>query len=128
MRCWSADAGERKRDLRLWTIAETRMPNRPAAAFLFALLSTGALAADVDAVLAQGTVPSLPGAPQPTPNLPGARLPQTSPGGSGSYSISAAANEHAAYLWVVDNIQHAVVLCEKTDGGRDFACTKKPLP
>ncbi len=117
-----------REDLRLWTIAEMTMPNRPAAAFLFALLSTSALVADVDAVLAQGTAPSLPGAPQPTPNLPGARLPQSSLGGSGNYSISAAANEHAAYLWVVDNIQHAVVLCEKTDGGRDFACTKKPLP
>jgi hypothetical protein len=49
-------------------------------------------------------------------------------GGSGNYAVSAAANEHAAFLWVVDNIQHSVVLCEKADGGRDFTCTKKPLP
>jgi hypothetical protein len=49
-------------------------------------------------------------------------------GGSGNYAVSAAANEHAAFLWVVDNIQHAVVLCEKADGGRDFTCMKKPLP
>jgi hypothetical protein len=49
-------------------------------------------------------------------------------GGSGNYAVSAAANEHAAFLWVVDNVQHAVILCEKTDGGRDFACTKKALP
>lgn len=105
-----------------------RMSNRDAAAFILALLSTSALAADMDGALAQATTPSLPGAPQPTPNLPGGRLPQTSLGGSGNYSVSAAANEHAAFLWVVDNIQHAVVLCEKVDGGRDFACTKKPLP
>jgi hypothetical protein len=105
-----------------------KMPNRDAAAIILALLSAGALAADMNGALAQGTVPSLPGAPQPTPNLPGGRLPQTSPGGSGNYLIGAAANEHAAFLWVVDNIQHTVVLCEKVDGGRDFACAKKPLP
>jgi hypothetical protein len=104
------------------------MPNRRIAVFLLALLSGSILATDTNGVFAQGTTPSLPGAPQPTPNLPGGRLPQGSLGGSGSYSVSAAANEHAAFLWVVDNIQHAVVLCEKTDGGRDFACTKKPLP
>jgi hypothetical protein len=82
-----------------------------------------------EAVLAQGAQPSLPGAPQPTPGFSGGpRLPSGPQGGSGNYAVSAAANEHAAYLWVVDNIQHAVVLCEKVDGGRDFACTKKPLP
>ena len=63
------------------------------------------------------------------PSFPaGPRLPGGPAGGSGNYAVSAAANEHAAFLWVVDNIQHAVVLCEKSDGGRDFACTKKPLP
>jgi len=94
-----------------------------------ALASAGALS--TDAVLAQGAQPSLPGAPQP--GLPGA--PQPTPsfpagprGGSGNYAVSAAANEHAAFLWVVDNIQHVVVLCEKADGGRDFTCMKKPLP
>jgi hypothetical protein len=96
-----------------------------------ALASAGVLSTDADGVLAQGAQPSLPGAPQP--GLPGA--PQPTPsfpagprGGSGNYAVSAAANEHAAFLWVVDNIQHAVVLCEKTDGGRDFTCTRKPLP
>jgi len=96
-----------------------------------ALASAGALSSAADNVLAQGAQPSLPGAPQP--GLPGA--PQPTPsfpagprGGSGNYAVSAAANEHAAFLWVVDNIQHAVVLCEKTDGGRDFTCTRKPLP
>jgi hypothetical protein len=95
------------------------------------LASAGALSTDADSVLAQGAQPSLPGAPQP--GLPGA--PQPTPsfpagprGGSGNYAVSAAANEHAAFLWVVDNIQHAVVLCEKSDGGRDFTCTRKPLP
>jgi hypothetical protein len=76
--------------------------------------------------------PSLPGAPQPTPNLPSGpqvtpRLPQGQQGGSGSYAVSAAANEHASFLWVVDSVQRVVVLCEKTDT-REFTCTKKPLP
>ena len=87
------------------------------------LASAGALSTDADSVLAQGAQPSLPGAPQPTPSFPAGPR-----GGSGNYAVSAAANEHAAFLWVVDNIQHAVVLCEKTDGGRDFTCTRKPLP
>jgi hypothetical protein len=52
---------------------------------------------------------------------------QGSPGGSGTYVVSAAANEHTAFLWVVDGIQRIVTLCEKTDG-KDFTCTKKPLP
>jgi hypothetical protein len=96
---------------------------------LLVLLGAGTLAADCQTLLAQGSQPSLPGAPQPTPSYPAApRLPGGPQGGSGNYAISAAANEHAAFLWVVDNVQHAVVLCEKTDGGRDFACTKKPLP
>ena len=91
--------------------------------------SAGALCSAADTVLAQGVQPSLPGAPPPTPSLPaGPRLPGGPAGGSGNYAVSAAANEHASFLWVVDNIQHAVVLCEKADGGRDFTCTKKPLP
>ena len=107
------------------------MPKFLALLLSAALASAGALSTDADSVLAQGGQPSLPGAPQP--GLPGA--PQPTPsfpagprGGSGNYAVSAAANEHAAFLWVVDNIQHAVVLCEKTDGGRDFTCTKKPIP
>jgi hypothetical protein len=55
-------------------------------------------------------------------------VPGGPPGGSGNYAVSAAANEHAAFLWIVDNIQHAVMLCEKIEGGRDFTCTKKSLP
>ena len=94
-----------------------------------ALVSAGALSSDADSVLAQGAQPSLPGAPQPTPSFPaGPRLPGGPPGGSGNYAVSSAANEHAAFLWVVDNVQHAVVLCEKADGGKDFTCIKKPLP
>jgi hypothetical protein len=117
------------------------MPKFLALLLTAAMASAGALSTDADSVLAQGAQPSLPGgAPQPglpggapQPGLPGA--PQPTPsfpagprGGSGNYAVSAAANEHAAFLWVVDNIQHAVVLCEKTDGGRDFTCAKKPLP
>lgn len=104
------------------------MPKRLAAGFFAAVASTVPLFFDAAAALAQATSPTLPGAPQPTPSYPGgARLPQGAVGGSGSYQISAAANEHAAFLWVVDNVQHVVVLCEKPDG-RDFACTKKLLP
>ena len=97
---------------------------------LAVLLSIGALFCEPVPVLAQATTtPSLPGAPQPTPSYPGGpRLSQGPLGGSGSYSVSAAANDHGAFLWVVDNVQHAVVLCEQIDGGRDFTCTKKPLP
>jgi hypothetical protein len=103
------------------------MPKSLALLLSAALASAGVLSSAADNVLAQGAQPSLPGAPQPTPSLPvGPRLPGG--GGSGNYAVSAAANEHAAFLWVVDNIQHAVVFCEKADGGRDFICTKKPLP
>jgi hypothetical protein len=105
------------------------MPKSLALLLSAALVSAGALCSAADTVLAQGVQPSLPGAPQPTPSLPaGPRLPGGPAGGSGNYAVSAAANEHASFLWVVDNIQHAVVLCEKADGGRDFTCTKKPLP
>jgi len=71
---------------------------------------------------AQERTPSLPAAPQPTP-----RLPQGPPGGSSSYVVGAAANEHGSFLWVVDSIQHVVTLCEKSDG-KEITCTKKPLP
>lgn len=105
------------------------MPKFLAPLLAAALVSAGALSLDVNNVLAQGAQPSLPGAPQPTPSFPvGPRLPGGPAGGSGNYAVSAAANEHGAFLWVVDNVQHAVVLCEKTDGGKDFTCIKKPLP
>jgi len=105
------------------------MPNSRAALLFAAFAWAGALSTDAESALAQGAEPSLPGAPQPLPSFPsGPRLPGGPAGGSGSYGVSAAANEHAAYLWVVDNVQHAVVLCEKTDGGREFTCAKKPLP
>jgi hypothetical protein len=104
------------------------MPKCFTALLLAALASATALSTDADTVLAQAVTPSLPGAPQPTPNLPGGpRLPSGPQGGSGNYVATAAANEHASFLWVVDNVQHAVVLCEKADT-RDFTCTKKPLP
>ena len=102
------------------------MPKLVAAALAAGLVLGSAAIADP--ALGQGAPPSLPGAPQPTPSYPGApRLPQGPQGGSGNYAVSSAANEHAAFLWVVDNVQHAVMLCEKPDG-RDFTCTKKPLP
>jgi hypothetical protein len=105
------------------------MPKSFALLLAAALVSAGALSSDANSVLAQGAQPSLPGAPQPTPSFPaGPRLPGGPPGGSGNYAVSSAANEHAAFLWVVDNVQHAVVLCEKADGGKDFTCIKKSLP
>jgi len=105
------------------------MTKHPAILLFTAVTSVAAVGVASTAVLAQGAQPSLPGTPQPTPSYPsGPRLTSGPQGGSGNYAVSAAANEHAAFLWVVDNVQHAVVLCEKTDGGRDFACTRKPLP
>jgi hypothetical protein len=98
------------------------MPKCLASALLAALVSAGAPFVGAGAVLAQATTPSLPPAPQPT-----ARLPLGSQGGSGAYVVSAAANEHASFLWVVDSVQRIVVLCEKTNS-KDFTCTKKPLP
>jgi hypothetical protein len=102
------------------------MPKRPAAALLAALVATSTLVGANIMSAAQTsttpTTPSLPPAPQPT-----SRLLQGSPGGSGAYVVSAAANEHGSFLWVVDSIQRIVTLCEKTDS-KDFTCTKKPLP
>jgi hypothetical protein len=98
------------------------MSERLAPAFLAVLVATGMLLENTDEVRAQATTPSLPPAPQPTP-----RFPQGMPGGSGNYVVSAAANEHGSFLWVVDSIQHIVTLCEKSES-KDFTCTKKPLP
>ena len=98
------------------------MPKRPTTALLAILVVPGTLFVGTGTVLAQERTPSLPGAPQPTP-----RLPQGPPGGSSNYVVSAAANEHGSFLWVVDSIQHIVTLCEKSDS-KDFTCTKKPLP
>ena len=93
-----------------------------ASALLAALVLAAAPFVEAGTVLAQATTPSLPPSPQPT-----ARLPLGSSGGSGAYVVSAAANEHASFLWVVDSLQRIVMLCEKTDS-KDFTCTKKPLP
>jgi hypothetical protein len=102
------------------------MPKRPAATLLAALVATSTLVGANVMSAAQTTTPttpSLPGPPQPTSRL----LQSSPPGGSGNYVVSAAANEHASFLWVVDNIQRVVTLCEKADS-KDFICTKKPLP
>ena len=98
------------------------MLERLAPAFLAVLVATGMLLENTDWVRAQATTPSLPPAPVPTP-----RYPQGTPGGSGNYVVSAAANEHGSFLWVVDSIQHIVTLCEKSES-KDFTYTKKPLP
>ena len=98
------------------------MQKRLTAALLAIPVVPGALFVGTCTVLAQATQPSLPPAPQPT-----SRMPLGSPGGSSNYVVSAAANEHGSFLWVVDSIQHIVTLCEKSDS-KDFSCTKKPLP
>jgi hypothetical protein len=98
------------------------MSERLDPAFLAVLVATGMLFVNTDGVRAQATTPSLPPTPVPTP-----RFPQGSPGGSGNYLVSSAANEHGSFLWVVDSIQHIVTLCEKSES-KDFTCTKKPLP
>jgi hypothetical protein len=101
------------------------MPKRLATALLAIVFAMAALVlVGETAPVAQTTTttPSLPPAPQPT-----SRLLQGPPGGSGTYAVSSAANEHASFLWVVDSIQRVVTLCEKTDS-KDFTCTKKPLP
>jgi hypothetical protein len=99
------------------------MPKRLPAALLAVLVATSALFVGAYAMLAgETTTPSLPAAPQPT-----SRVTQGAPGGLGSYVISAAANEHASFLWVVDSIQRIVTLCEKADL-KEFTCTRKPLP
>jgi len=101
------------------------MPKRRAPALLAVLVATSVLFVGAHTMLAAETTtttPSLPAAPQPT-----SRVTQGAPGGSGSYVVSAAANEHASFLWVVDSIQRVVTLCEKADS-KDFTCTRKPLP
>jgi hypothetical protein len=101
------------------------MPKRLAAVFLAGLVATSTLLVGADPVLAAEptATPSLPPAPQPTSRL----LQSSPPGGSGSYVVSAAANEHSSFLWVVDSVQRVVMLCEKADS-KDFTCTKRPLP
>jgi hypothetical protein len=101
------------------------MPKRLAAVFLVGLVATSTLLVGADPALAAepATTPSLPPAPQPTSRL----LQSSPPGGSGSYVVSAAANEHSSFLWVVDSVQRVVMLCEKADS-KDFTCTKRPLP
>jgi hypothetical protein len=54
--------------------------------------------------------------------------PQVAAIGSDSNLVSAAANDHGAYLWIVDPVQHFVTLCEKVGAAKDFACSRKPLP
>ena len=98
--------------------------SKPLALAVFFLMT--ALFSKPAAVLAQATTPSPPGEVQPTTPGPPDAL-QATPNYRGC-EISTAANDHGAFLWIVDNLQHDVTLCEKTDGDRDFNCTRKPLP
>jgi hypothetical protein len=61
-----------------------------------------------------------------TPSLPPGPL-----GGSfdsSRFLVTSAANEHGAFLWIVDGVQRTVTLCEKTTDGKGIACTKRALP
>jgi hypothetical protein len=112
--------------------------SKPLALAVF--FSMTALFSEPAAVLAQATTPSRPGeaAQATTPSPPGEAAQATTPSPPGEAAqatpnyrgceISTAANDHGAFLWIVDNLQHDVTLCEKTDGDRDFNCTRKPLP
>lgn len=85
-----------------------------------ALLTLLALALGGSAAPAQTS-----GAPA-TPSLPPGPL-----GGSfdsSRFLITSAANEHGAFVWIVDGVQHTVTLCEKTTPGKEIACTKRALP
>src|SRR5215467_9779757 len=69
------------------------MPNRCACSLLAVLVAGAVVVSRPHKVEAQAATPSLPGAPQPTPSYPGGPHPPFgAQGGSGSYSISAAAN------------------------------------
>jgi hypothetical protein len=99
--------------------------SKPLALAVF--FSMTALFSEPAAVLAQATTPSPPGAAQATTPSPPGEAAQATPNYRGC-EISTAANDHGAFLWIVDNLQHDVTLWEKTDGDRDFNCTRKPLP
>jgi hypothetical protein len=84
----------------------------------------GSLAASVNTLQAQvGNNPSR--------NVP---APATKPGPLGATSsperflVTSSANERGTFLWVIDAVEHTVMLCEKAAGAAEFACNKKPLP
>ncbi|HZS83184.1 MAG TPA: hypothetical protein VFA50_09935 [Stellaceae bacterium] len=83
-------------------------------------------AALVSLAIAPAAAQSTGAVPVPVPSLP--------PGPLGAsfdasrLAVTSAANEHGAFLWIVDSIQHAVMLCEKTEAGKEFSCTRKKLP
>ena len=61
-----------------------------------------------------------------TPSLPPGPL-----GGSfdaSRFLVTSAANEHGAFLWIVDAVQRTVTLCEKVPEAKEVACTKRALP
>ena len=60
------------------------------------------------------------------PSLPGGPLGGTFD--TSRFQVTSTANQHAAYLWVVDSVQRIVTLCEKGEGAKDFTCAKRPLP
>jgi hypothetical protein len=70
--------------------------------------------------------PALTSGAPPTPSLPPGPL-----GGSfdsSRFLVTSAANEHGAFVWIVDAVQRTVTLCEKATPGKEISCTKRALP
>ncbi len=104
------------------------MPARWSSPFVLALVGTVFLAAPhADAQTAgTGGGQGAGGGGVPTPTLPGGPLGGTFD--NSRFQVTSTANQHAAYLWVVDSVQRIVTLCEKGEGAKDFTCAKRPLP
>src|SRR5579872_2247096 len=101
--------------MRMTTTAMIAVPAAVAAALL--------IAGAVVPALAQTTgTPALPGAGRAySPEQLGAI---SSPN---RYMITSAANDHGAFLWIIDTIERKVTLCEQSGGSTDFVCNRKSL-
>jgi hypothetical protein len=44
------------------------------------------------------------------------------------YVATSAANDHGAFLWIIDTIERKVTLCERANASGEFTCNKKSLP
>ena len=44
------------------------------------------------------------------------------------YMATSAANDHGAFLWIIDTIERKVTLCERANTSGEFTCNKKSLP
>ena len=90
-------------------------------AFAIALL----LASAVAPALAQTSGGPPLGAPAPRTYTPEQLGAVSSPN---RYMATSAANDHGAFLWVIDTIERKVTLCERVNASGEFICNKKSLP